>query len=476
MNQTRRSFLHAAAAAAAAATLTEPVLAAAGVFTPEQFGAKGDGVSNDSGAFAKLAAAVNAAGGGTVELRKTTYIVGEQRPNLDPNGQFYFVPVPLLGFAGCTRPLVIRGNGATMRCAPGLRYGTFDLAGRPARHPMPYIGPGLASPYLHMLKVENCSGRIEISDLELDGNLPHLVIGGEYGDTGRQIPGSGIGLLNNRGDEVLSNVYSHHHPLDGVIIDGIDRLVKPAPQRLLRGLRSEYNARQGVSLIGGRGYAFEQCKFNHTGHSVIQSAPGAGVDIEAEGGKINRDHSFTDCEFVDNHGSGMVADTGDSEGATFTRCTFVGTVSWCAWPNKPRFRFHACRFVGSLVHAYGEADAARSTQFYDCTFLDDPKLSPTGKVYVGDKPEGPIADLPENPNVLFSRCTFRLTHKGLLPWSWYVIYADCRMDQRSNTLAFPKGKYLGTSVLNGHVDMYGANIVGVLMLNGTRIERRKLGG
>ena len=29
-------------------------------------------------------------------------------------------------FSGCTRPLRILGNGAIIRCAAGLRYGTFN--------------------------------------------------------------------------------------------------------------------------------------------------------------------------------------------------------------------------------------------------------------------------------------------------------------------------------------------------------------
>ena len=44
----------------------------AGALTPERFGAKGDGVSNDTVAFAALADEVNRRGGGTVVLRKTT--------------------------------------------------------------------------------------------------------------------------------------------------------------------------------------------------------------------------------------------------------------------------------------------------------------------------------------------------------------------------------------------------------------------
>jgi hypothetical protein len=41
----------------------------------------------------------------------------------------------------------------------------------------------------------------------------------------------------------------------------------------------------------------------------------------------------------------------------------------------------------------------------DCRFTDDPKLSPTGKVFLGG---GPIVNLAESDNVLFDRCRFDL--------------------------------------------------------------------
>src|SRR6185437_16979144 len=130
---------------------------------------------------------------------------------------------------------------------------------------------------------------------------------------------------------------------------------------------------------------------------------------------------------------------------------------------KPRFRFQGCRFVGSMVRAYGDInDPSRAAQFTDCTFLDDPKLSPTGKVYLGDKTNYQIADLSGSRNTRFVRCTFNMTHNGLLPWSWFAIYQDCRMSQKAQVPAYPKGKYLGTSIINAKVDMYGTNVIGVL--------------
>jgi hypothetical protein len=437
------------------------------VFRPEAFGARGDGASNDTAAFSALAEAVNANGGGTVELRRATYIVGAQLPAIRTGSQGSFDPLKIMEFVGCRRALVIRGNGARLRCADGLRYGIFDPAsGRPRKTQMPYIGPGGASPYRQMIKVEKCTGPVLIEDLELDGNVSGLVIGGQYGDTGWQIPASGIALINNRGDEIVRDVHTHHHALDGFYVDGDDSAFDPLPSRRIERVRSEYNGRQGCSIVGGRGYSFQDCAFNHTGRSAVSSAPGAGVDIEAEGGKLNRDYRFVGCRFENNSGAGMVADTGDSEGASFERCTFVGTTNWSAWPGKPNFSFKGCSFVGALVRTYGDKDARRAAQFVDCIFRDDPKLSGNAGVYRGTNSDGPLADLSDAQNVRFARCAFLATHGGTLPWSTGAIYEDCRMEQRVKVVSFPRGTFSGRTSITGSVDLYGSLVVGELTVNG----------
>jgi hypothetical protein len=441
----------------------------ADALTPEMFGAKGDGVTNDSAAFAALSEAVNRRGGGTIALRRTTYIVGTQRRDMRQGAGYAFAPSPLLSFVGLRGPLAILGNGATMRCAPGLRYGTFSAAtGERTSHVPPYFNQAeRATPYEYMIYAENCAGPVTISDLELDGNTPKLAFGGAYGDTGIQIAGTGIFLRNNRGDELLRNIYSHHHPQDGVMIDGIDDpALARGRVRRAENVRCEYNCRQGCSLTGGRGWSFLRCTFSHTGKWGHPSNPGAGFDIEAEGGKTIRDIRFEDCTFSDNWGCGLVADSGDSEGATFLRCRFIGTSNWSIWPFKPNFRFQGCTIVGSAVHCFGDPDPRRATQFHDCLFTDDPKLSPNGKVYREDRPDGPLADLGEARNVLFNRCRLFAVGGAVLPWSTGAIYQDCVMKQGMKSLGYPRGEYRGRTTLNGRVDLYNTRFGGSLILNG----------
>jgi hypothetical protein len=454
--------------AAAAAVVAIPSRAFGGSLsssiTPEKFGATGDGVTNDTAAFAAMAEFVNKRGGGTIVLRATTYIVGGQAP--DPSQSTYsFVPAKIMEFSGCAKKIAIVGNGARIRCAGGLRYGTFDSSGQPTVHPLPNYSPGeLATPYAAMIKIENCTGGIEISDLELDGNVGGLAIGGPFGDSGWQIPAYGLQLINNNCSEQISRVYTHHHALDGMQVSGF---VGRDSTSLVQDVVSEYNGRQGCSITGGCNYAFATCRFNHTGRAGIVTSPSAGVDIEAED-KTIRNLSFSGCEFSDNAGAGMVADSGDTDGATFEKCRLIGTTNWSAWPGKPHFRFTSCVFVGAICNAYGDPDPGRAVQFSNCEFLDDPTLSPTGQVY---KPLDPIADLSVHQNILFDACRFRLTDQMVLPWTVNVLYNNCTMAQVETKQAYPRGTFTGVNTITGNVDLYGSTILGDLTVNGQLVPR-----
>jgi hypothetical protein len=466
----RRAFLATCGAASLSAKLDAQ---SAAVLRPEDFGARGDGTANDTPAFGAMSAELSRRGGGTISLgRDKTYIVGEQTRA----GPFAWSPAPIIDLRGLTGPIRILGNGARLRCRAGLRFGTFDpRSGAKTRRPLPnYKGDELASPYRAMIVIHDCRAPVEIPDLELDGNLARLLIGGPFGDTGWQVPASGIWLKDNRASETVTNVLSHHHGQDGAIIEG-------DPQRSARSRFSRfvarYNGRQRVSLTAGRGYDFEDCEFSHTGRSVIESAPAAGFDIEAETEKPIRDLTFARCKFVNNAGCGLLADSGDSAIARFTDCTFVGTTVWSAWPLKPYFRFANCTFVGAVVHPFADKqDPDRATQFRDCRFTDDPALSPTGKVYEGGTKAGePIVNMAESDNVLFDHCTFDVHGPALLPWGWRAVYRDCTMSQLSPSAAMTKGKYLGTTTITGAVDLYGSMVVGTLIVNGRKMPKGPIG-
>ncbi|SFG21029.1 Pectate lyase superfamily protein [Novosphingobium sp. CF614] len=458
----RRRLLSASAGAAIAAALA-PVAAAETIFTPERFGARGDGRTDDSDAFSRLSDAVNAAGGGTVVLRRTTYLVGTQRHG--PDG---FTTTRLLAFADCSRPVEIRGNGAKLRCAAGQRYGVFLPDGSPNPDIAHKGREGMTRPYAAMIEARQCSGGILIQDIELDGNSAALVLGGRHGDKGWQIGCAGVALRNNTGPERLINVYAHHQPHDGFYVDG-PREPTPGVVRQFVNLRADTNGRQGMSIVGGQDYRIERSTFTRTGRGSVASAPGAGVDIEAQRKKLIRNLVFVDCKFTDNRGCGLVADSGNSADVSFTDCLFVGTDNWSAWPNKPGYRFDRCTFVGSLVHPFADPDPARATRFTECLFTDNPALSPTGKLILR---KSPASVLNQADNVLFDRCRFEMTRDGVLPSSEGAIYRDCTMSQRSSKTAATRGRFEGRNVITGRVDLGNSTILGSTILNGSTVPKR----
>lgn len=472
MKLDRRQFL---AASAASAVVPCRADAAGTVLTPEQFGARGDGITNDTMAFGALSAEVNRRGGGTIALgRGRTYVLGKQTrgaPLWRGAGKVAWGPEPLLELHDLGGSLTIIGNGARLRAEAGLRFGTFDPeSDKPTTRPMPnYHGAEIASPYRALIVVQNCRGPVTIRDVELDGNLPRLRIGGRYGDAGWQLPASGLLLVDNRGPELIENVYSHHHGQDGALIIGDQS--RSARSRF-SGYIGRYNGRQGLSVTSGRGYDFEDCEFSHSGRSALFSPPGAGVDIEAEAGPI-RDLSFTRCKFVDNRGVGFLAEAGKVADARMSGCLFIGTTNWSAWPRKPGFVFSDCTFVGSVVNAYPSKDPSLACKFIHCRFTDDPALSPTGEVYIG---KGPIVDLGVSDNVLFDGCTFRLVGRAALPWSWAAIYRDCTMSQRSPIAGEARGTYLGYTRITGKVDINASTVEGTLIVNGRQIPPGRQGG
>lgn len=366
-------------------------------------GAVGDGETNDTAAFQKAAELLQNAGGGTLVIPRGTYLVGRQ--NHQPGKYPYYQAEPVFQVKGL-KYLRIEGNRAVIRLASGLRFGSFDKDTGERFDPpqMPFVQWQYAAAVGNTLQISH-SENIHIHDLELDGNLGNLVIGGQYGDTGRQLPGSGI-FIHNCKNVLIERVHSHHHPTDGIMIGwyGLEEADPPTPH-VLRDCLFEYNGRQGLSWIGGRGLRAYRCQFNHTGRATnngqpFGSAPGAGLDIEAEE-SICRDGYFEDCQFLDNAGCGMVADSGDGGYTRFVRCLFWGVSNWSAWSAKPGLVFEDCTFHGSVVHAFGSDDPNLATRWLRCTFEDRPWHD--GRRVFGNF----LAELNGNlRHVSFDSCTF----------------------------------------------------------------------
>lgn len=363
-------------------------------------GAAGDGVTNDSAAFRAAALALQTAGGGTLVIPPGTYVVGEQ---VHTSGATpYYIPQPVFSVHDLAL-LDIQGNGATLLLSGGLHYGSFDPnTGAVDNHTLPFTDLNFACKTGNILEFTHCQN-VSISELDLDGNSDNLILGGLWGDKGRQLPGSGI-WLQQCSDVEIADVSSHHHPLDGIYIAWAGLIDSdPSTPHALTRVISEFNGRQGLSWVGGRGLTCVDCSFNHTGRGALSSAPAAGVDIEAAVA-VCRDGRFENCHFEDNVGPGLLADAGNGGYTTFVDCTFWGTTTYSMWCKRPYLAFEGCTIRGSAVHTYGSSVAAEATRFTSCTFADElPPGVPSGSVfrtkYLYDSSNA-------CPNVTFDDCTF----------------------------------------------------------------------
>ncbi len=386
--------------AATTPTITLPP----GAVDVSAYGAMCDGATNDTDAFAAASEAINQQGGGILWLPpNATCVVGKQT---FVAGEGYR-PAPIIHIHDCADPVTIMGNGARLLAADGLRFGSFDPhTGEPYTPPeMPFTEPEYrADAYNMLFLVGNQS--VTVTNVELDGNIDGLILGGDWGDTGWQTDANGILAIDNQ-NLTIQNVYTHHHGLDGVQIAHYGLTpASPATPMLLDGVVSEYNARQGLSWVGGIGLTARNSQFNHTGKARFSSAPGAGVDIEAED-SVNRNGLFENCEFVNNTGAGLVADSGDSANITVRDSSFWGITNYSIWSKKPYMRFENCDFHGTAISAYGsKTEPESANQFINSTFDDLPHPL-YGQPYIFEA----LVDLEgsDSPNVTFDGCAFTAT-------------------------------------------------------------------
>ena len=369
------------------------------------FGAKGDGKTNDQPAFNKAADYFNKRGGnGKLIISKGIYIVGKQTFTGGQLNKAAYEGEDVMRIVNVQNFSITGESGAKLQYQNGMRMGSFSpVTGKENKNGNNFVNKSFAAiPGVCFYIINSTS--VTISNIELDGNNQNIILGGTYGDVGRQVAHTGIFILNSK-KILVDNMNVHHFGLDGIIVSN-----KPTntPDNIqLTNSSFVYNSRQGLSWVGGNQLNVKNCKFNHTGKSKFSSPPGAGVDIEAESGSA-KNGIFENCEFTDNTGPALVANNGSSSDCTFTDCTFWGTTSWSIWVTKPGYSFRHCNIYGSIAHGYNSPNDNDATKFYDCTFEDKP--------YDGKPPYGNFLVETNGVNrMLFSNCNF-ISHTKKLCW------------------------------------------------------------
>jgi hypothetical protein len=375
----------------------------------KDFGAKGDGITNDMPAFIKATKFFNLRkGNGTLIIPSGIYMVGTQTTN-PKKGDKYYITQDCLELLDCEK-MTIRGEGQPIiKSSGGQRFGSFHPETGQVFHPkMPFIELKYRIGIGNIINLVRCHD-LTIQGFEADGNITQMQIGGTWGDVGHQVPHSGI-VMGNSYNITVKNVNCHHFGLDGIMIVNEERLIKGKRVKdniVIENSSFEYNSRQGLSWVGGFGLTVSNSKFNHTGkNGILASPPSAGMDIEQEVSTL-KEGTFTRCEYINNAGVGVIAYGGKSEDITFDDCTFWGTTAWSIWTQKTNYLFKNSRIYGSIVHANVGKTDYEATKFYNCTFENKPyKEQPAyGRFLV----EYNFVD-----RVKFEKCTFNARY-GIVP-------------------------------------------------------------
>ncbi|WP_210516755.1 right-handed parallel beta-helix repeat-containing protein [Hymenobacter terricola] len=388
------------------------------------FGAVGDGKTNDHAAFERAADFFNkraqtpaGTGRAVLHIPKGVYLVGRQ----DAAG----LGADVLHLAGCHNLSVLGDDSATteIRYVNGLRYGAFDPATKlPYEAATQYFADyKYAATGGSCITLQNCDN-VEVANLNLNGNSPHLVVGGHWGDTGIQLGFDAIFVSDSR-HIALRKLALHHFGRDGIQV--LNHLAKGIddPNRednLIENSTCNYNGRQGMSLTGANGFRAVNCSFSHTGRVMMAatgkplvSNPAAGIDLEPQDGFVTN-VSLENCRFVDNAGQGIVSDRPDASRPAATKnmrvsgCLVWGTTNWSAWVTQPGFLFKNCRIYGAFVHGCKATTAAEATRFVGCTFEDRP--------YHGQPAFGPFTLHSDSyaRRMSFTDCRFIGTHNYLI--------------------------------------------------------------
>jgi hypothetical protein len=419
------------------------------------FGAFGDGIHNDHEAFKEASAFFNERKGhGTLIIPSGTYIVGRQldygtlvpimyRPFAEESvtNPYFKLGLPVLLISGC-KNLFIEGHGATViKFTDRMLFGGFYADGKPmplkdkqgkvlvpAQNSIALIGDGIY--------IEN-SKNITITGIELDGNSPEHLVGGNISADGWQWGQSGI-LLNDVTDCKLGNLNVHHFAVDGLQLrnatgSDIDKI--ESQHIAIQNCQFDYNGRQGFSWTGGAGVTAKDCSFSHTGMAYnrslkdnLSTSPGAGLDIEPESDpnvniyRMVKKGVFENCSFNNNRGAAMVADLYNeaesrvAEDVLFDDCTFWAANSWSVWVTHPGFVFNNCRIYGAAVHSYAGNKPGKETKFIGCYFEDRAFVDHKGKFV---KLSGNyLVEIADGIRTTFDKCTFT-SHKK------YYYYLTC---------------------------------------------------
>jgi hypothetical protein len=430
-----------------------------GIINAKWFGARGDGSTNDTTAFEKISAYINAKDGGELIIPEGTYIVGEQTQATGTGQGYSFLGKEILSISNCTKSVTVRGigSGAVLKVADGLYFGSF-VPGTTTRYDAPAGGFVNADYKASIGNVLSFLGnsKVVVENMTVDGNIPSLIIGGYWGDVGYQIGAYGFYFEDN--DDVRgSNLVAKENALDGFLVKNW-RSGKQY-RASFDNIASMGNGRQGLSCVSTNHLQVTNSRFENTGRTVNSTypgafgfAPGCGISLECEDAPITNTY-FENCVCDNNVGAGLSitnATPYESSDHHFERCKFIGATNWSILPSGgKRTTFSNCMVagMGGVFYPADGFESGNGVKCVACHFSMDTSLSPTGLIYTAGAANPYVLELGGTfPYALFAFCAFDGSTDGSLPVTIpdTVIFHECSFRHLSTThQGYPRGIYTG---------------------------------
>uniref|UniRef100_UPI00333F419E right-handed parallel beta-helix repeat-containing protein n=1 Tax=Pseudopedobacter sp. TaxID=1936787 RepID=UPI00333F419E len=253
----------------------------------KDFGAKGDGISNDSQAWAEAVNFFSGKKNGKLIVPQGVYRIGEQTIDTNITNKIRFANLKYPANLRNVSDLEIVGvidkkSGkpiSILRFLDNQYYGYLNPANR-----MEALVANLDSEANlgAVLNLNHTCRNITIRNLELDGNFEKQIFHpipqgvkkgadvGHYGITSYSV----ANLL-------LENLYVHHFALDGFYIQNDRKVLEDGKYHtIVKKCRSDLNGRQGLSFTVGSSILLIDSEFTNTGRGRVRISPAANVDIE----------------------------------------------------------------------------------------------------------------------------------------------------------------------------------------------------
>lgn len=288
----------------------------------KDYGAKGDGISNDYTAIMKAVDIINKNGGGEIYFPSGEYFINEYHNGINE--------IKNIIFKDCNR-LVIKGDNAKISVK-----GNFNrtVTKRGKKHLFSNITAIIP------LGIINCKN-VLVEGLEINGNVDQMTKDKKVVESGGHLV-----LILDSENVTLSNLKIHHAQTDGIYIGKNSKNVNAI------NTTSSNNARQGMSITGLIRGEFVNCKFMNTGITegdYGRHAPSAGVDIEPNRKSVLvKNIKFENCLFQNNMGAQLVVShPNTTENIFFYRCDFnvdSGKRKYAVIVNAKKVFFNKCKF------------------------------------------------------------------------------------------------------------------------------------